>query len=115
QGTLKRIRFACYIRVSYWESLTTIQQAKARIFFHAHSAVARERAYSVYSHASAARLHNLPLWNADEYIHITRRAKNSTLQRAADVKIHCRPLQDSQCTVVEGLFVTDVLRTTVDC
>lgn len=115
QGVLTRIRFACYVRSSYWESLDASQQAKAQIFFHAHSSVATESALSVYSHVSAARLHDLPLWKADAYIHITRRAKNSTLQRAADVKIHCRPLSDSECAVIEGLLVTDLIRTTVDC
>lgn len=114
-GLLTRVRYACYVRSTYWKSLTPKEQSKTRIFLHAHGAVSGERTHSAYSHTSAARIHDLPLWKADEFIHLTRIAKNSTLERASDVKMHCRPLVDSQCTVVDGLFVTDVLRTTVDC
>lgn len=114
-GILHRARRGCYIRVSYWDSLDPDKQAKTQVFLHAHTAVAAERAFSVYSHTSAARLHNLPLWNADSFIHLTRTAKNSTLQKASDVKIHCRSLPAEQCTVVDGLLATNALRTTVDC
>ncbi|MHA7304028.1 type IV toxin-antitoxin system AbiEi family antitoxin domain-containing protein [Arthrobacter sp. TMN-49] len=114
-GILHKARRGCYVRASYWNALDPADQARTLVFLHAHAAVASERAYSVYSHVSAARLHQLPLWNADSFIHVTRTAKNSTVQRASDVKVHCRPLPADQCTIVDGLLATTVLRTTVDC
>ncbi|MFQ4149608.1 hypothetical protein AAGW05_13080 [Arthrobacter sp. LAPM80] len=114
-GVLIRIRRGAYVRAAYWESLDQLHRDKARIILHAHAAVATERAYSVYSHVSAARLHDLPLWKADERIHITRAGKCSTAERASDVRIHSRQLRDDECTVIDGVPVTNLLRTTVDC
>ncbi|MDD0858548.1 hypothetical protein NHF46_13720 [Arthrobacter alpinus] len=114
-GVLLRVRRGGYVRTTYWDSLTWLGQEKARIFLHAHTAVASERTRSVYSHASAARLHGLPLWKADNFIHITRAGKSSTAEKASDVRVHCLQLRDDECTVIDGLPVTNLLRTTVDC
>lgn len=115
ERVLVRARHGCYVRAEYWDKFDSRAQERLKILLHAHASVASSPSQAVYSHASAARLHGLPLWRADNYIHLTRRSKTSTVGRAADVKIHCRALPDGQCTEIDGLPATNVLRTTVDC
>ncbi|MGO4385403.1 type IV toxin-antitoxin system AbiEi family antitoxin domain-containing protein [Specibacter sp. RAF43] len=110
-----KVRYGCYVRAAYWDTFDRHGQDRLRILLHAHAAVPAFRGASVYSHVSAARLHRLPLWREDSFIHLTRSAKNSTVGKAADVKIHCRPLREAECTEVDGVRVTNELRTTVDC
>lgn len=112
---LIRARHGCYVRAEYWDKFDPRGQERLAILLHAHAAVSSSWARSVYSHASAARLHGLPLWRADKFIHLTLPAQQSTVGRAPDVRIHCRPLLDSECTQIDGVTVTNVLRTSVDC
>ena len=112
---LVRARFGCYVRAAYRDKFDGPGRDRLRILLHAHAAVTPSPSLSVYSHASAARLHELPLWRADPFIHLTRPAKKTTAQKAPDVKIHCRSLPAEMCMEIDGLPVTNLLRTTVDC
>lgn len=114
-GLLVRVRHGCYVRADYWHTLDERGQERLYVLLHAHTAVALSRADFAYSHVSAARLHGLPLWRADSCVHLTATAKKSTLERAPDVKIHCRPLNERECCEIDGVRVTNQLRTLVDC
>ncbi len=68
----------------------------------------------VVSHASAAALHGLPLWNVRlDRVHVTRRppANGSGSRR---VHLHIARLPDDELSVAVGLPSTDVTRTVVD-
>jgi predicted transcriptional regulator of viral defense system len=68
----------------------------------------------VVSHASAAVLHGLPLWNVRlRRVHVTRRppANGSGSRR---VHLHVARLPDDEATAINDLPVTNVTRTVVD-
>jgi hypothetical protein len=69
---------------------------------------------AVVSHQSAAVLLGLPLWGASlDQVHVTRRPGASS-QTAGTLRCHVARLRDDEVTVVGGLQVTDVARTTLD-
>ncbi|WP_135141774.1 type IV toxin-antitoxin system AbiEi family antitoxin domain-containing protein [Geodermatophilus sp. DF01_2] len=76
--------------------------------------VAGLRVSAVVSHVSAAVLHGLPLWNVRlDRVHVIRQppANGSGTRR---VHLHVARLSDEEVTVVAGVAVTDLTRTTVD-
>ncbi|WP_448625383.1 type IV toxin-antitoxin system AbiEi family antitoxin domain-containing protein [Geodermatophilus sp. URMC 64] len=76
--------------------------------------VAGLRVPGVVSHVSAAVLHGLPLWNVPlGRVHVTRRppAHGSGSRR---VHLHVARLPDDEVTVVDGVALTDLARTSVD-
>jgi hypothetical protein len=76
--------------------------------------VAELRLPGAVSHLSAAVLHGLPTWNVRfDRVHITRRppANGSGTRR---IHLHVARLPDDEVTVLHGLEVTDLTRTSVD-
>lgn len=76
--------------------------------------VAALAAGSVMSHASAAVLHGLPLWNVDlGRVHVTPHgAGGGRISRG--VHLHVAPLDPSEVDEVDGIAVTSVARTVLD-
>jgi hypothetical protein len=76
--------------------------------------VAGLRLPSVVSHQSAAVLHGLPLWDVPlDRVHVTRRPRawNDT---SGVLCCHVARLSDDEVTQVDGLAVTDPVRTALD-
>jgi hypothetical protein len=69
---------------------------------------------AVVSHASAAVVHGLPLWNTPlGRVHVTRdRATGG--RRGRIVHVHTAPLHPDEIVLVDGVAVTSVARTVVD-
>jgi very-short-patch-repair endonuclease len=85
------------------------------IHAHAHGTLTTSKGNFVYSHTSAARLHRLFLWNADDLIHILLRVRPSRERLGKDVRGHSRPYAASEVTTIGKLRVTALERTVVDC
>jgi hypothetical protein len=76
--------------------------------------VAGLRVPGIVSHASAAVLHGLPLWNVRlSRVHMIRRppANGSGTKR---LHLHIARLPDDEVTAINGIVVTDVTRTVID-
>ena len=114
-GSLVRLRYGCYIRASLWEKQPAAVRSVQLIYAHAHGTLTTSTGSFVYSHTSAARLHKLFLWNADDLIHILLRVRPSSERLGKDVRGHSRPYNDSEVTTVGRLRVTALERTVVDC
>jgi very-short-patch-repair endonuclease len=114
-GGLVRLRYGCYIRASVWEKQSATVRSLQLIHAHAHGTLTTSTGHFVYSHTSAARLHRLFLWNADDLIHILLRVRPSRERLGKDVRGHISPYTDAEVTTVGNLRVTAVERTVVDC
>jgi hypothetical protein len=69
---------------------------------------------AVLSHASAAVLHGLPLWNVPlARVHVTR-ARPTGGRRGRLVHVHTAPLHSDEIVLVDGVAVASVARTVVD-
>lgn len=69
---------------------------------------------AVFSHASAAVMHGLPLRSAEMVtVHITRRPGATTSQRRT-LRCHVAGISDNEIELVDGLSVTSPARTVVD-
>ncbi|WP_125615054.1 type IV toxin-antitoxin system AbiEi family antitoxin domain-containing protein [Specibacter cremeus] len=113
-GQLLRTRHGCYIRETFWERVTDREKQRVLILAHSHGTLTR-KPDAVYSHVSAARLHRLWLWHADSFIHLTHATKMSTSKRASDVRHHVASLLPADVTEVDGVRVTTLQRTVLDC
>src|SRR5579859_1290517 len=65
-GALERVRRGAYARSSEWNALSPWDRDTLRIDAHA----AGSRGDSVYSHASAARLHGFAVWRVGSAVHV---------------------------------------------
>lgn len=110
---LVRLQVNGYVAAKYWHSLNDADKARCKLLAHAHAS--RSQAASAYSHTSAARVHGLSLWNVDAKIHITQSASGSSREHSQDVARHKAPLLPSDLDMVDGLRVTSLARTVVDC
>lgn len=69
---------------------------------------------AVVSHQSAAVLHGLPLWGVRlDRVHVTRRPPASS-EAGRCLRTHVARLADHEVTTVDGLLVTDPVRTALD-
>ena len=69
---------------------------------------------AVVSHASAAVVHGLPLWNTPlGRVHVTRDRVTGG-RRGRIVHVHSAPLHPDEIVLVDGVAVTSVARTLVD-
>jgi very-short-patch-repair endonuclease len=112
---LVRLRYGCYIRASLWEKQSATVRSLQLIHAHAHGTLTTSTGSFVYSHTSAARLHKLFLWNADDLIHILLRVRPSSERLGKDVRGHTRPYTDLEVTTIGKLRATALERTVVDC
>ncbi|WP_309069880.1 hypothetical protein [Arthrobacter sp.] len=112
-GVLTRIQVNAFVAARYWNSLSETQKARFRITAHDHAS--RTLRPATYSHTSAARIHGLSLWRADVQVHITRPFAGSSREHIGDVVRHRAPLLPRDLDMVDGLRVTSLARTVVDC
>ena len=69
---------------------------------------------AVFSHMSAAVLHDLPLWDADlSTVHLTCDRAGGGRRRHWNF-VHVCPLRDDEIVEIDGVRVTDLARTVVD-
>lgn len=66
------------------------------------------------SHESAALLHGLRLWRLPGTVHVIQEYRASSAA-ARDIKRHRLLLPDDERTTIDGVAVTSLLRTVVDC
>jgi len=114
-GDLRRLRKNCYVPEPYWSRLSTEQQLVLRAHAHHHSLIGRDTVHHVYSHETAALLHGLSLWRPGNDVHVTQPTRTSNASHGADVRNHSAQLADDDVVILEGLPVTSMLRTAVDC
>ena len=107
-GELNRLRRGAYVD----SVLPADAAARHRLLIRA--TVAGLRRPAVVSHQSAAVLHELPLWDvALDRVHVTRRPRawNDTSRVLC---CHVARLRDDEVTEVDGIAVTDPVRTALD-
>ncbi|WP_347108675.1 hypothetical protein AAHB33_17630 [Paenarthrobacter sp. S56] len=115
EGHLIRLRRGCYIRATTWESQKAAVRARQRIAAHAHGTLTTSSGGLVYSHASAARLHGLFVWNVDHRVHVTQGSPVSAGSHGVDVVAHASTLKTAEIEFVDGMPCTSLLRTVADC
>lgn len=72
---------------------------------------------TVVSHTSAARMHGLPIWNPGagrDVVHVYRNRMNGGYRKGW-INAHVGIVEPHHTTVVDGIPVTSVARTVVDC
>jgi hypothetical protein len=104
------VRRGAYVPRMEWEELSPEGQHRVK----AHAVALRLREPFALSHASAAVLLGLPMWNMNlGTVHVTRSAGGST-RREADVWHHACEIDDDEITNAFGLPVTNGTRTVID-
>lgn len=114
-GHLVRLRRGCYIRAATWESQKSGVRARQLIAAHAHGTLTTSSGGLVYSHASAARLHGLFVWDEDQRVHLTQGTPVSAGSHGRDVVAHAANLRPADIVFIDGMPCTSLLRTVVDC
>jgi hypothetical protein len=107
-GELERLRRGAYVA----GTLPSDAAAAHRLLISA--TVAGLRRPAVVSHQSAAVLHGLPLWDVPlDRVHVTRRPR-AWNDLSGVLRVHVARLRDDEVVEVDGLAVTDPLRTALD-
>lgn len=114
-GGLTRLRRGILVRNSTWGNLSQDEQGRMRLAAYAHRTVTTSADGLTFSHTSGARLHRLHLWEVDQRIRVTIPYQPSSGSHAADVSAHTRKLLPGDRTEIDGLPVTSLERTAVDC
>ena len=114
-GDLVRLRRGCYLSGQLWHQQSPDTRALQRIYAHHHALMPGTRQGMVYSHTSAARLHGLHLWKADDLIHLTQGFPTSPHGHGPDVRAHYSSLAPQYISTQKGLRLTSLERTVVDC
>jgi hypothetical protein len=107
-GELSRLRRGAYVNGVLPPGAATAHALLVR------ATIAGLRRAAVVSHQSAAVLHGLPLWDTPlDRVHATRRppAYNDT---SGVLRCHVARLRDDEVVEVDGLAVTDPVRTALD-
>lgn len=108
-GSLERIRPGVYTMPGQFDD-----DRAARHVIAIRAAVAKQRTPAVVSHASAAAMHGLPLWDIDlERVHLTQDGESGG-HRSERRHLHRSTLTGDQITAIAGIAVTSVARTVVD-
>ncbi|GAA2847503.1 type IV toxin-antitoxin system AbiEi family antitoxin domain-containing protein [Paenarthrobacter ilicis] len=115
-GKLVRLRRGIYVRSWEWRRQSPWDQDLVRIQAHQMGTLTA----SVYSHASAARLHACSPWSVDSLVHLTTPFSPAQASSGGDVVAHGSPLDPVEVTEVTApwrnpLRVTSLERTVVDC
>lgn len=109
-GDLRPIDLGAYLRPGDPRLSDPIARHRLRVA----AAVPRFAAGNVVSHASAAVLHGLPLWQVPlAVVHATRSRRNGA-GRTGRLHVHPAPLDPAEVTTVDGVLVTTAARTVVD-
>lgn len=115
QGELRRLRKNCYVAESHWAELSVLQRLALGAAAHHHSLVGIPTNGHVYSHETAAVLHQLELWRPGIDVHVTQPTRTSNASHGSDVRNHCASFDDDDVVLLHGLPVTSLRRTTIDC
>ncbi len=115
-GVLLRIRRGAYVRGAVWNGLKPWDRDKLLVWAHYEST----GGVSLYSHVSAARLHDCQVWDAGRLVHVTTGYANSSTSSGPDVRTHRLPLADGDHVawlLKDGrqIRVTSLERTVLDC
>jgi hypothetical protein len=108
QGDLERLRRGAYVAGTLPADVAAVHRLLVR------ATLAGLRRPAVVSHQSAAVLHGLPLWDAPlDRVHVTRRpgAWNDV---SRVLRVHVTRLRDDEIVMVDGIGVTDPVRTALD-
>ncbi|MDQ0922528.1 very-short-patch-repair endonuclease [Pseudarthrobacter sp. W1I19] len=115
-GVVIRVRRGAYARSLYWNGLKP--WARDGLLVHAHHLSTGGTA--LYSHVSAARLHECQVWNAGPLIHVTTSYANSRASAGTDVRTHRAGPRESDTTTFLAPYgriirATSLERTVLDC
>ena len=114
-GSLVRVRTGVMARGSFWNGLSDGDRERARLAAYSKRTLPASADGLTFSHTSAARLHRLYLWRADNLIHVTIPYHAARGSHAADVRAHSSPLLPGDRLEIDGLPVTSLHRTVLDC
>jgi hypothetical protein len=111
QGALRQVRRGAYVRAEVTPEPTSAEESHQLLV----SAVALQAlSDGVISHASAAVLHGLPVWNgAIARVHVTR-GRSTGARRRADIEVHSATLPPAHVTTLAGVRTTSLARTVAD-
>ena len=109
RGELVRVKRGAYCNRTEWDAASEARRHELRV-----AAVAHSHPSAVFSHWSAAVLHELPVIGAwPSEVHVAA-ARASGGRSETGVTRHCRGLDASEWTTLDGRRVTTVARTLVD-
>lgn len=115
-GVLLRLRRGAYARSSEWNALKPWDRDRLLVWAHFESTGGT----AIYSHVSAARLHQCHVWDAGRLVHVTTGYANSRTSAGIDVRTHRLPLADGDTTTLllkdgRQVCLTSLERTVLDC
>jgi hypothetical protein len=106
-GELERLRRGAYVAGTLPDDVAAVHRLLVR------ATLAGLRRPAVVSHQSAAVLHGLPLWDVPlDRVHVTRPGGWNDDGRV--LRVHVARLRDDEVSVVDGIEVTDPVRTALD-
>lgn len=114
-GSLVRVRTGVMARGRFWNALSDGDRERAQLAAYCKRTLAASADGLTFSHTSAGRLHRLHLWRADHLIHVTIPYHAARGSHAADVRAHSGPLLPGDRVEIDGLPVTSLDRTVLDC
>lgn len=114
-GSLVRVRTGVMVRGTFWNGLTDEGRERARLAAYSRRTLPASADGLTFSHTSAARLHRLYLWKVNQLIHVTIPYHAASGSHAADVRAHSGVVRSGQRIEIDGLPVTNLDRTVVDC
>jgi len=111
-GTWEKIRRGAYVqKIDAPNHYDRRRQRALALAAAVHRQSTREH---VFSHVTAALLHGLPVVGSLSLVHLVQSSAPG-VRDARDVRRHCYELPASQVTTQQGVFVTSLERTLVDC
>jgi len=110
QGSLVRVRRGSYLAADEWAALDGPGRHRARI----HAVAANARIEPVFSHFSAAVLHDIPiLGRLPTDVHVT--IERGTRRRGqAEIRTHALALEPYELARIDGVLATSLERTLLD-
>lgn len=109
-GEVVRVRRGCYLPRADWDRL----DRRGKHLLQAHAVASNATIEPVFSHATAAALHGIPLIGGlGESVHVTIDA-SGVRRRQPDLVVHQLRLDASEIDRVDGLLVTGLIRTLLD-
>lgn len=110
-GRLQSIRRGAYVRPELLDGLDSVEQHRLLV----QATLQCASRDTVVSHTSAAALHGIEMWNPPlDRVHVTIDATSGgrVLRRR---HVHATPMSDDEVVELDGIDVTSVARTVVDC
>ncbi|GAB3560437.1 hypothetical protein GCM10027405_10200 [Arthrobacter alkaliphilus] len=114
-GSLVKVRTGVLVRGAVWKGLSDAGRERAQLAAYCHQTLRVTADGLTFSHTSAARLHRLYLWRADQLIHVIIPYRAARASHATDVRAHSGLLLPGQRIEIDGLPVTTLDRAVLDC